>query len=182
LTYVRELYVRDYSDASWGVFLSTQASLYAIMKMLPLLRMFSFVFIDRISWPKLMTADSKLALLAVFTLPSLRTCMLKGVDNIPAELFNSAKHLKKLYLSGVSIVQGLSVPPVGWRKVQLESLVLSDISDDDALFRAIRASVDLSQLRDVSVFSEHPRVVCEATKDSIGSLETLTWDSYAEHG
>jgi hypothetical protein len=109
-----------------------------------------------------MSAELQLALFRVFTLSSLRICKLEGIDNLPRESFSSSEHLKQLSLVEVSIGQdplGLSAPSVGSKKVQLESFVLSDISDDDALFGAIRASVDLSQLRDVSVFSEHPNVV-----------------------
>jgi hypothetical protein len=200
LTYVRELYVMDYgSDGIWGrhppawstqPWVSKEESLHAILKMLPLLRLFNFVFTDRIIAPKLWKSESvsvelKLALVAVFALPSLKTCMLKGVDGLPEEFFSTAKHLKKLSLAGISIARhplGLSAPPVSSEKLQLESLGLIDVIDDGVLFEAMRASVDLSQLRDVSVFTELPDIVWEATKDSMGSLETLTWDCYAEYG
>jgi hypothetical protein len=112
--------------------------------------------------------------------------MLDGVDSLPREFFSSFEHLKKLSLADVSIAQdplGLSTPSAGSKKVQLESLALKDVGDDDGtFFEAMRASVDMSQLRDVSVISELPNVVWEATKDSIGSLETLTWAFYTEYG
>jgi hypothetical protein len=111
--------------------------------MLPLLRLFSFVPTENRSPPnewKSMSAELQLALLRVFTLPSLRICKLEGIDNLPRESFSSSEHLKQLSLVEVSIGQdplGLSAPSVGSKKVQPESLVLSDISDDDALFGAI---------------------------------------------
>jgi hypothetical protein len=198
LTYVRELYVMD---SGWGLsgvelqgldllthWASKEESLHAILNMLPLLRLFSFMFTDDIFSPnewKSISVELKLALLRVFTLPSLRICILEGVDNLPGDFFSSFEHLKKLSLADVSIAQdplGLSAPSVSMKKVQLESLGLKNIKDSSTLFEAMRASVDLSQLRDVSVYPGSPNVVWEATKDSIGTLEMLTWDHYIGDG
>jgi hypothetical protein len=94
--------------------------------------------------------------------------------------------LKKLSPVDAPIVQdtlGLSASSVGPKKFQLKSLALKIISDDeDTFFGAMRASVDLSQLRDVSEYSKSSNAIWEATKDSTGSLEILTWNSDAGAG
>jgi hypothetical protein len=72
---------------------SKEELLYVILNMLPLLRLFSFVPTRTRSLPnewtsmlverKSMSVELKSALLRVFTLPSLRICMLEGVQNLP---------------------------------------------------------------------------------------------------
>jgi hypothetical protein len=188
VTHVRELYVMDYcSDAAPTVprlrlptrlthWASKEGSLHALLNMLPLLRLFSFRHTHTNEW-KSISVELKLG---IFKLPSLKICKLMHIYNLPRDIFNSFIHLKKLSLVDVSIAQdppGLSASPVGSKQVQLESLALIN-SRDDSMLDAIRASVDMSQLREILVCSEFPDVVWEVTKDSMGSLEILTWDYY----
>ena len=188
LGHVRELLVLDYdSDPSLSSYptrhwASREETLHAIMKMLPDLQLLSFTFNDHRSpsdWKRL-SVELKIALGRVFALPSLAVCKLKGIYNLPAEYFRASEHLKELSLTDVSVARdqlGMISAYCGAMKIQsLEILTLEDIDDDDTLFEAMRASIDMSHLRKVSVCSMSPNVVWEATKDSVHSLDTLTWD------
>ena len=200
-TYVREIYVLDYDTDTLGCtprtpylssrvkhWASGEETLHAILQMLPNLRLLSFKFSEDAWSPnewRSLSAELKLALGRVLTLPTLTVCKLEGVDNIPSEWFDAYRSLKELSLTAVSVLPDrmsrFSSSSIRSRNAQLERLELADICDD-IIFEAMRASVDISQLREVSVRSDNPNVIWEATKDATGTLEMLTWDYYGDDG
>ena len=87
----------------------------------------------------------------VFMLPTLTICKLEGVDNIPREWFTSGayQHLRELSLTAVSILPDWLTPSdTHSRKSQPERLKLLEIWDD-IISEVIRASLDVSELREV---------------------------------
>jgi F-box domain len=192
LSYVRELYVLDYHPIAYEgrtYWTSQNEAFHTILKALPCLQLLSFKFTHNLLFPKdwkEVSVELKLALLHLCSLPSLNICELQGLDNIPVDFFDAFPHLKELSLFMITPVgrrvdEQQNIPPAPLDKVQLESLELEGGFDFRALFETIRASMDTSQLREVSIHTEFPRDVWETIKDSTSSLEILMWEYQHDH-
>ncbi|KAF8233568.1 hypothetical protein L208DRAFT_1377225 [Tricholoma matsutake] len=191
VTYVQEMYVLDYDTDTVGPtpwkpytpsrvihWASREETLHAILKMLLNLRLFSIRFIQNCSSPtewKSISVELKMALGSVFTLPTLKVCKLDGIDDLPVEYFSASEYLKELSLTAVSVARDQEALATCSKTAQLECLELAQISDY-SLFETMRASMDMSQLREVFVCSSDPQVVWEAIKESTGTLEILMWN------
>ena len=125
--------------------------------------------------------ELQVAVRRVLTLPSLAVCKLQGIYKFPAECFNASEHLRELSLVLASVAHDqldMISESVKSKKIpSLEILTLSEIFDDSSVVEAMRASIDLSDLRKVFLSSVSENVVWEATKDSTGSLDTLVWSN-----
>jgi len=130
-----------------------------------------------------MSVGLRSALIAVFKVPTLEMCQIRGVGNLPAEIFDMVANLRKLALFRTSVNTDHSQseqpgdPAQPHAKTQLESLDLRDIHmmEQGGIFETMRSAMDFSRLRNVCVFSDTPDIVWEAIKDSSGSLEIFSW-------
>lgn len=166
-----------------------------ILKMLHQLRLLSFQFCDANTrlpkWDRL-SSELKLSLLRLFQSPNLEICHLRGIE-LPFNFFDTFRSVRHLSLSSISMetfpvlvsngecVQDgpdLQQNPRPSKNIHLASLELWNCCLMP--FKPIRASLDLSQLREVSIQSQSPDIVWEAIKDTT-LLESLTWDIRHHH-
>jgi F-box domain len=190
LSYVRELYVADYypedrvlGPTTWA---SRNESLHTIMMALPRLHLLSLKFSgDHYAqdW-KLISVELKVALIDLCSRPSLNIFEIEGIENIPVDFLEPFHYLKELSasmsipfkLSSSGQQDTLPGPLVRCNQARLEALEIRCSSDFQAVFQTIRASTDISQLREVSMRSESWGYMWESIKDLTSSLETLMWD------